>query len=72
MKKEIKVGSESPIDLGKATSADIKVILTFRSVPRLDVFRISVSVINHSISNAAEIADLSAHHICLKLRDLFA
>lgn len=30
MKKEIKVGSENPIDLGKATSADIKVILTFR------------------------------------------
>ena len=36
------------------------------------MFKISVSVINHSISNAAEIADLSAHHICLKLRDLFA
>lgn len=30
MKKEIKVGSENPTDLGKATSADIKVILTFR------------------------------------------
>ena len=29
-RNQIKVGSENPIDLGKATSADIKVILTFR------------------------------------------
>ena len=72
MKKEIKVGSENPIDLGKDLSWHKGYFDVSSLFQDLMFFKISVSVINHSISNAAEIADLSAHHICLKLRDLFA